>query len=118
METYLNSISAAQQKCWAHIEVATKMVESLDALKGIKVANAIPILSDTAPSLMITPQYPDDIVSIRVLCRDIQSAMKAEAQWQHIPINDEWLLRLKIPSRIAIDVMTRLPAVKETPISL
>lgn len=118
MEAYLNSVSAAQQKCWDHIETSTKMVECLEALKALRVASAIPILSDTSPSLMITPEHPDDIDMIRALCRAIQAAMKAEAEWQHLAISDQWLLRLKTPTGINIDVITHLPTVKETPISL
>lgn len=118
MDAYLSTVSAAQQKCWDHIEVATKMVENLEALKALRVASAIPILSATAPSLMITPEQPDDIVMIRALCRAIQTAMKTESDWEHIPMNNEWTLRLRMPSRITIDVMTHLPSVKEAPISL
>jgi len=118
MERSLDSVSAAQQKCWDHIEVATKMVENLEVLKALRVSSAIPILSNTAPALMITPERPDDIVMIRALCRAIRTAMKAETDWQHLSINEEWLLRLKTPSRITIDVVTRLPSIKESPISL
>jgi len=118
MEANLNSVSAAQQKCWDHIETSTKMVECLEALKAMRITSAIPILSDAFPTLMITPEHPDDIDMIRALCRVIQTAMKVEAEWQHLSMGDQWHLRLKTPTGINIDVITHLPTAKETPISL
>ena len=118
MDTHTDSFTEARQRCWTHIETATKMIECLDLLKGIKVASAVPIISDVQPSLMITPEQPDNLLMIKILCRKIQDAMKVETEWQHLSINDAWLLRLKLPSRLTIDLMTRLTSVKESPISL
>lgn len=119
MESDLNTFAAAQKKCWEHIEVATQMVGQLDALKEIRVKSVIPIISDNMPMLMITPECPDDIVKIKILCHCIRNALKVETEWEHIPRGDEWLLRLKIPPRTYIDVMTSLPSViKAAPLSL
>ena len=94
------------------------MVKLLDALRGIRVATIVPLLSDIAPSVFITPEYPADLVKIKILCHEIRNALNATTDWEYISLNQEWLLRLTVPSHICVDVSTRLPSVKEAPISL
>ena len=118
METYLDVIDIAQKKCWVHMEVATKMVDILNALRGIRMASATPLISDILPTLIVTPEYPDDVAALRFLCSKIKHALNADTEWLQIPVSDNWYLRLEVPGRINIDVMTRIPAYKEVPISL
>ena len=91
------------------------MAELLHALKGISVAEIIPILSDSNPLLFITPEHPADLVKIKILCHQIRNALQVPINWENIPMNGAWTLRLRIPPRICIDVMTHLPSVQETP---
>ena len=107
----------AEQKCWRHVEVSTKMMRLMTALGELPVASVIPILSDHAPSLMITPDDASDLARIKAVCRVITASLGVAHEWQHITINDEWLLRLVIEG-INIDIMTRLPATKESPIEV
>lgn len=108
----------AQKKCWAHIETATAMMKVLDVLKELNVLQVIPILSDTSPTLMITPDGADDITSVKAITRYIKIALQADGPWLHLPINDEWVFRIKGPTGIVIDLLTRLPATVERPVEV
>ena len=115
--TTLTIWKTAQQKCWTHVEVATQMMRTLEALDGLHATSVIPILSDTQPCLLITPDGADDIVSIKAVCRWIKAALQSDADWNKLAINDEWLLRLKT-GQVTIDILTRLPATQTKPIDL
>lgn len=114
----------AQQKCWDHVETATNMTKLLDALKSIEVTSVITILADSRPTLMLTPAEPADLTCIKATVRLISKNLAEvemvdePVEWQKIPIGDEWLLRCTTLSGISIDVMTRLPATKESPIEV
>lgn len=114
----------AQQKCWSHVETATNMTKLLDALKAIDIAAVITILSDSRPTLMLTPTKPADLMCIKATVRLITENLTEVAlvnslvEWQKIPIGGEWLLRCNTLSGITVDVMTRLPATKESPIEV
>lgn len=108
----------AQKKCWVHIEVATSMMKLLDVLKDLQVLSVIPVLSDTAPTLMITPDNPDDLISIRALTRCIKSAAQVDSNWVHTTCNNEWMFRLFAHNNITIDVMTRLPSTAPKPVEI
>jgi hypothetical protein len=107
----------AQRRCWSHVEVATQMMRTLESLKGCNALSVIPILSDVQPSIMITPDRADDLLAIKATCRYIKECLLTSAEWSKLSINDTWLLRLK-HSNVTIDLMTRLPATKESPIEL
>lgn len=123
-EQTLDHWSAAQQKCWTHVETSTQMMKTLDALKGLHVTSVIPILSDTTPTILLTPDNADDLVAVKATCRFITAALGhtdikfEDGVWERLPINDEWVLRLRLFNRVLIDVMTRLPATKESPIEV
>lgn len=116
--------TTAQQKCWSHVEVATNMTKLLDALKAMSVASVIPILSDNRPTLMLTPEDAGDIVNVKATIRLISKLLheagmvEEPVAWDKLPIGDEWMLRLTVGSGIIVDVMTRLPAIKESPIEV
>ena len=116
--------TTAQQKCWSHVEVATTMTKILDVLKPVRVASVIPILSDSRPTLMLTPDNPGDIVAVKATVRLISKLLQDSdllpplAEWQKMPLGDEWMLRCATPTGINIDVMTRLAATKESPIEV
>ena len=119
LETVLPSIwKTAEQKCWRHVETATGMMRLMTALGELPVTSVIPILSDINPTLMITPERCDDLAAVRAVCRLITVSLSVPNDWQRIPLNDEWMLRLNVENNCNIDVMTRLPATKETPIEL
>jgi len=110
--------TTAQQRCWTHVEIATKMTRMLEALKGLHATAVIPILSDNRPTLMITPNDAEDIVSIKATVRYISTALENVGPWQKLAIGGEWLVRLTTDGGIIVDVMTRLPATKESPIEV
>lgn len=109
--------TAAQQRCWSHVETATQMMKTLEALQGLHVTSVIPILSDTQPTLMVTPEGADDLISVKAVCRYIKSALLTSEEWLKLPINECWVLRLKA-SNVTVDLMTRLPCVVETKIDV
>jgi len=116
-------IATAQQKCWVHVEVATTMTRVLDALRGLQATSVIPILSSEMPTIMITPDKAGDLLAIRATVRWIakqldQVFITHTSEWERIPVNEAWLLRLHCDNKIIIDVMTRLPAVKEATIEV
>lgn len=108
----------ASKKCWAHVETSTLVMRHIDLLKDVDVASVIPILSDTGPTLMVTPLEPDNLDAVRRLARLIKDKLAVEVEWTMHPVNNDWLLRLKCDTGVIIDVMTRVQAVKETPIKL
>lgn len=116
-------ITSAQQKCWEHVEVATTMTRTLEALRGLEATSLIPILSDNMPTLMITPDRANELIAVKAVIRWItnaleQSMIRHSGEWERIPVNDEWTLRLRCDNRIIIDIMTRLPATKEATIEV
>lgn len=116
-------ITSAQHKCWEHVEVATTMTRTLEALRGLDATSLIPILSDSMPTLMITPDRANELLAVRAIARWIIQALNNavishDSEWDRIPVNDEWTLRLRCDNRIIIDIMTRLPATKEATIEV
>lgn len=116
--TEINIWETAQRTCWTHVEVATNVTKLLDLLKTIKVASVIPVISTQTPTIMLTPDRADDLNAVKAVCRLIKHAVQADTEWLKRPLNDEWLLTLKAPQGITIDLFTRLPASKETPIEV
>lgn len=108
----------AEQKCWRHVEIATAMMRLMTQLGELQVISVIPILSDTSPTLMITPECAGDLLSVKAICRLIAANLGVPNDWKQVAINDEWMLRLDIEGGVQVNVMTRLPATKESPIEL
>lgn len=92
-------------------------MRTLSSLEGLHVNSVIPIMSDTTPTLMIVPELADDLVAVRATCRFISTALQTDAEWKRLAINDEWVLRLQ-SGHLFVDVLTRLPATKESPIEV
>lgn len=102
---------------------ATTMTKVLESLKGVRVISALPIISESRPTLMITPEHGNDITAIKALMRLIAKCLfqsnlaPCPVAWQKLTIGDEWMLRTVVEN-ISIDLMTRLPATKEATIDV
>lgn len=66
---------------------------------------------------MITPEDPKSELEVRALCRLIKETMQSSKEWEQHSFSAEWTLRL-VDGNLTIDVITSIPATKETPISL
>jgi hypothetical protein len=116
--------TVAQQRCWSHVEVATNMTKTLDALRTLSVTAVIPIISDSRPTLMITPESADEVNNVRATMRVVSKNLQETglignvAKWEKHSIGDTWVLRLTTEAGIIIDLMTRISAVKEAPIEV
>lgn len=93
------------------------MIELLNLLKSVRVATVVPVMSDTSPCLLVSPEHSDDVTEIRALCRLISSVLNVST-WLHLNIADQWYFRLRLDDGVYIDVVSSLPASRENPVQL
>jgi hypothetical protein len=109
---------AALKHCWTIVEIATKLSDVLNRLNGTPVSAVSPVLSTFAPSILITPERPEDVESVRALCRLIHTKLESKAEWTHRASGGRWLFALPLEGGGLIEVNSMIPSTEPKPVKL
>ena len=108
---------ASLKHCWTIVEVATKLSDVLNKLTGVPVSAVSPVMSSHAPSILITPEHPEDVENVRALCRLIHSRLDSKEEWTHRSASGRWLFILPTEGGL-IEVNSMIEATEPKPVKL
>lgn len=109
----------AGRAVWDHVAVATKMMNVIEHLHSVPAASVIPIMSATAPSILVSPIVADTLEGVKLTTDAILRACQQQPlAVTHMSINDTWTFRFKLAGGMTVDVVTQLSATQEKPVTL
>ena len=101
--------SEVEQHCRQHISLANELLKVVEVLRAVRVDRVTPIMSSISPSIILGCES-SDLSAIKAKAKEIKTALKTDAPWERIVHADCWTLRLKLPSKISIDISTHIEA--------